>query len=261
MKNETVLYERVGTTAIITLNRPARLNAINADLLKGLIDALIVAGGDDAAVTVILTGAGRAFCAGEDLKETSDGKTPEEFIREAAMLQEVQRAILRLGKPLIAAVEGYAVGGGCEFAMSCDIRIASTTAMFGFPETEVGLTVTTAGTKILAQLVGLGKAKEMIFTGEFVDAEAALGFGLVNRVVPAEKLHEETMAIATKIGKKSPLSLRLSRTAIDQGLHSSFDQILDLEESHLMTCFASGNYKKFMAQKMDKMGRKIKADR
>ena len=202
---------------------------------------------------VILTGAGRAFCAGEDLKETSAGKSFEDWVEETAGLQEVQRVIMDLGKPLIAAVRGYALGGGCEFALSCDIRIAAEDAQFGFPETEVGLTITTAGTKLLAQIVGLGKAKELVFTGDFINAHEALQIGLANKVVPVESFLDETLEMARKIGEKSPLALRLSRIAIDQGLHASFEQTLELEASHLLTCVGAQNQKKFVEQKLAKM--------
>jgi enoyl-CoA hydratase len=220
MANNTVVYENKENIAIITLNRPERLNAITRELLAGLIEQLEAARKDAGVVAVILTGAGRAFCAGEDLKETAAGKSLKQWVEETDGLQDVQRVILALGKPLIAAVPGYALGGGCEFAMSCDIRIAAEEAKFGFPETEVGLTITTAGTKLLSQIVGLGKAKELVFTGEFIDAREALRIGLVNRVVDAESLMDEAMAMARKIGEKSPLALKLSRIAIDQGLHS-----------------------------------------
>lgn len=253
MTNSTVLYEERQNVAIITLNRPERLNAITRDLLQGLIAQLEKVRKDPDVVAVILTGAGRAFCAGEDLKETSAGKTFEQWVAETNELQEVQRVILALGKPLIAAVPGYALGGGCEFAMSCDIRIAAETAKFGFPETEVGLTITTAGTKLLAQIVGLGKAKELVFTGDFVDAHEALRIGLVNKVVTAEKLLDEALAMARKIGEKSPLALKLSRIAIDQGLHSSFEHILELEAGHLLTCVGAQNQSRFVERKLQKM--------
>ena len=146
MAEQTVLYERDGDVGIITLNRPERLNAITFSLLMELLDRFDTAREDRQVKAVILTGAGRAFCAGEDLKETAAGKSLDDWIRETDGLQEVQRRVLGLGKPLIAAVRGYAVGGGCEFAMSCDIRIAAQDARFGFPETELGMTLTTAGT-------------------------------------------------------------------------------------------------------------------
>jgi enoyl-CoA hydratase len=253
MMKKTVLYEKNKNIGIITLNRPERLNAINKDLLNGLIEKLEMATRDKTVASVILTGAGRAFCAGEDLKETSAGKSFEDWVEETDGLQEVQRVILALGKPLIAAVAGYALGGGCEFAMSCDIRIAAESAKFGFPETDVGLTITTAGTKLLAQIVGLGKAKELVFTGDFIDAHESVRIGLVNNVVAAENLLSESIKMARKIGEKSPLALKLSRIAIDQGLHSSFEQTLELEASHLLTCVCAQNQQKFVARKLARM--------
>ena len=253
MTNSTVLYEKRRNVAIITLNRPERLNAITGDLLQGLVAQLEKVRNDQEVVAVILTGAGRAFCAGEDLKETSAGKTFAHWVEETNGLQEVQRVILALGKPLIAAVPGYALGGGCEFAMSCDIRIAAETAKFGFPETVVGLTITTAGTKLLAQIVGLGKAKELVFTGDFIDAAEALRIGLANKVVSADNLLDEALAMAHKIAEKSPLALKLSRIAIDQGLHSSFEQTLELEAGHLLTCAGAQNQKAFVEKKLAKM--------
>ena len=253
MTKKTVLYSRDGNVGIITLNRPGRLNAINGALLKDFIEQLKTAREDKEVISVILTGAGRAFCAGEDLKESSAGKSFETWIEETDGLQEIQRMIMSLGKPLIAAIQGYALGGGCEFAMSCDIRIATEDAKFGFPETEVGLTVTTAGTKLLTQIVGLGKAKELVFTGEFVDAHEALRIGLANKVVPAERLIDEALGMANKIGEKSPLALKLSRIAIEQGLHSSFEQILEIEANHLLICISAQNQKEFMEKKLQKM--------
>lgn len=253
MEKEAVLYRRDGNVGIITLNRPERLNAMNPDLLTGFIKYLHIAREDKEVATVILTGTGRAFCAGEDLKESSKEKSFETWIKEGEMHQEVQRVILRLDKPLIAAIKGYAVGGGCEFAMSCDIRIAAEDAKFGFPETGVGFTVTQAGTKLLSQLVGLGKAKELVFTGEFIDADEALRIGLVNRVVPGENLMDEALAMARKIGEKSALSLKLSRIAIDQGLHSSFEQILEIEANHMLICIGAQNQEKLISKKLEEM--------
>lgn len=256
MNQESVLYAREDKTAVITLNRPDRLNAINQDLIKNLNQYLVTAGTDPGIATIILTGAGKAFCAGEDLKETSAGKTLAQWTKEIDTLQEFQRVVLNLGKPLIAAVPGYALGGGLEFALSCDIRIASEDARFGFPETGVGLTITSAGTKLISQLVGLGKAKELIFTGEFIDASEALRIGLANRVVSRDALMTEALEMARKIGQRSPLALRLSRTAVDQGLHSSFEQILELEAAHLMICVSGGNQESFVRDQIEKMKKK-----
>ena len=253
MEDTAVLYHKEGNVGIITLNRPKRLNAINSDLLSGLIQQLHNSGDDNEVSSVVLTGAGRAFCAGEDLKETSAGKSLAQWTREVEALQETQRLIMQLGKPLVAAINGYAVGGGLEFALSCDIRIAGEDAKFGFPETGVGLTVTNAGTKLIAQIVGLGKAKELILTGDIIDAEEAMRIGLVNKVVPAERLIKETMQVCKKINQRSPLALKLSRIAIDQGLHSSFEQILELEASHMLTCVQAEEQKQFVEKKLKAM--------
>ena len=261
LDNDSVLYHREDRVGIITLNRPARLNAINQDLLSGLIYHLGRARQDDQAASVILTGAGKSFCAGEDLKETSAGKSFAQWTREVDGLQDVQRVILGLGKPLIAAVRGYAVGGGLEFALSCDIRIAARDACFGFPETGIGLTVTTAGTKLMSQIVGLGKAKELIFTGDFIDAAEALALGLVNKVVPEDTLLDEAMAMCAKMNQRSPLALKLSRIAIDQGLHASFEQILELEASHLLTCINSNEQAGRVDKKLKAMGENTEAGR
>ncbi|MDH3797234.1 MAG: enoyl-CoA hydratase/isomerase family protein [Desulfobacterales bacterium] len=256
MKKDAVRYRREKNIGIITLNRPERLNAINPDLLNDLIVQLNVARQDEDVVSVILTGAGRSFCAGEDLKETQSGKSLPQWKKEIDALQETQRIILKLGKPLIAAIRGYAVGGGLEFALSCDIRIAARDAKFGFPETGVGLTITSAGTKLISQLVGLGKAKELVFTGEIIDAQQALQIGLVNQVVSDAQLLEAALNMCERIGRNSPLSLKLSRMALDEGLHSSFEQILALEAEHLLACISAGNQERFVAHKLAEMKRK-----
>lgn len=253
MDADAVIFQKRDKIGIIQFNRPHRLNAINESLLKGFIECLHAAQADPDVRSVILTGTGRAFCAGEDLKETSSGKTLEQWVREVDALQDVQRVILGLGKPLIAAVNGYALGGGLEFALSCDIRIAGETAQFGFPETGVGLTVTTAGTKLITQIVGLGKAKELILTGRMVGAREAIDIGLVNTVVDDESLIDQAMQMCRSINERSPLALKLSRIAIDQGLSASFEQILELEASHLLTCINSNEQKSLVDSKLRTM--------
>jgi enoyl-CoA hydratase len=253
MKESTVLYRKEGNVGVISFNRPERLNAVNTTLLCEFMARLDEAKNDTQVAVIILTGEGRAFCAGEDLKETSEGKDMETWMEETQRYQDVERIILKLGKPIIAAVPGYALGAGCEFAMSCDIRIAAEEAVFGFPETGVGLTVTTAGTKLLTQLVGLGRAKEMVFTGEFLEAKTAERIGLVNHVVPREKLMEAALEMAGKIGERSPLSLKLSRIAIDQGMEATFEQTLELEACHLLLCVQSQNQEAFVKKKLDEI--------
>jgi enoyl-CoA hydratase/carnithine racemase len=248
---DAVVYEKNAGTAFIRFNRPHRLNAINRALLKGLMTHLEASRTDDTVAAVILSGNERAFCAGEDLKETAAGKTLDQWIEEANALQDIQRLILRLGKPLIAAVSGYALGGGCEFAMGCDIRIAAENAVFGFPETGVGMTVTNAGTKLLTHLVGLGKAKELILIGDFINAREAERFGLVNRVVPTADLMKEAVHMAEKISKRSPVATRLSRIAIDKGMETGFEQILELEAAHLLVSAQTG--KAYVEQRLKAM--------
>jgi len=261
VKKKAVRYHREKNVGVITLNRPERLNAINPDLLKDLISQLNVARQDEDAVSIILTGAGRSFCAGEDLKETQSGKSLSQWKKEIDALQETQRIILKLGKPLIAAIRGYAVGGGLEFALSCDIRIAARDAKFGFPETGVGLTITSAGTKLISQLVGLGKAKELVFTGEIIDAQQALQIGLVNQVVSDAQLLDAALNMCERIGRNSPMSLKLSRMALDEGLHTSFEQILALEAEHLLACVTAGNQERFVAHKLAEMKKKSHAQK
>ena len=253
MEENAVIYQKKEDIGILQFNRPHRLNAINESLLKGFINQLQVAQKDPDVRSVILTGAGKSFCAGEDLKETALGKTHEQWTWEVNALQDVQRVILELGKPLIAAVNGYAVGGGLEFALSCDIRIAAENAQFGFPETGVGLTVTTAGTKLITQIVGLGKAKELILTGRFVDAREALKIGLVNRVVDNRSLIDQAMEMCRSINQRSPLALKLSRIAIDQGMSANFEQTLELEASHLLTCIKSNEQLALVDKKLKNM--------
>jgi enoyl-CoA hydratase/carnithine racemase len=255
MPQPTVRYETVDQIAIITLNRPARLNAINQLLLEELLAALRRAAAHAGVSSVVLTGAGRSFCAGEDLKETAAGKTMDRWVGEIDLLQAYQRRILELGKPIVAAIRGYAVGGGLEFALSCDLRLATADAAFGFPETGVGLTVTSAGTKLISQIVGLGKAKELILTGELIDAEEALRIGLINRIVPDGELLEKALALCRKLNGRSSLALKLTRIAVDQGLHASFEQTLELEAAHLLACVAGGDQQAFVERRLARMKR------
>ena len=253
MEENTVLYEKKDGIGIITLNRPHRLNAINDQLLDEFIEKLYTAMKDKGAKTIILTGAGKSFCAGEDLKETSKGKSFEQWIEEADKLQDIQRLMLRMNKPMIAAVRGYAVGGGCEFALACDIRIAGNSAKFGFPETGVGLTVTQAGTKLLSQIVGLGIAKELVFTGKIIDKISAIQIGMVNHGCHDEYIMDDAIEMCKTIGEKSALSLRLSRCALDQGMHSSFEQVLEMETAHLLVCGGSQNEREFVNKRLEEM--------
>lgn len=246
-----VLYE-AGDVGIIKFNRPQALNAVNDGLIEDFLSALEAARNDGEAKVVILTGEGRAFCAGADLKEGVEERTVEQYRDHIMRIQDVGRAILRLEKPLIAAIRGYALGAGCEFALNCDIRIAAEGTKFGFPETSVGATVTTAGTKLLPLVVGLGRAKQMFLTGEFVDAQQALEWGLVNQVVPPEELEKAAMEMARKIAENYPLALKLNRATVDYGLGASVEDVFIYEEQTACISFASAERQTGMRDKLQK---------
>jgi 2-(1,2-epoxy-1,2-dihydrophenyl)acetyl-CoA isomerase len=224
-----VIYRKAESIAVITFNRPEVLNAANNQMTSEFLHALRQAEDDSEVKAVVLRGEGRAFCAGHDIKENTDGETLEESVALIEELQETTRVIMRMGKPVIAAVQGYAVGAGCEWTMNCDLRIAADGAKFGFPEASIGTTVTNAGTKLLTLLVGLGRAKELILTSRMIDAKEAKDWGLVNEVVPLEALEKTTMDLARKIAKNPVMSTRLAKAALNQAVHESFEQTLERE--------------------------------
>jgi enoyl-CoA hydratase/carnithine racemase len=229
MQLETVLYEKIDEIAIIKLNRPKVLNAINMRLTHDLHQALVEAALDTSVKGVILKGEGRAFCAGDDLSESPFGIAVEDLLRHVEVLQDTTRIMLNMEKPIVAAVHGYALGAGCEWAMSADIRIAAEGTKFGFPETNVGAGVTNAGTKLLPLLVGIGRAKWMIFSNERIDARTAEQWGLVNQVVPAGELDTAAMALVKKIAANSTLSIKLAKKQLNFGTYQDYEQQMELE--------------------------------
>lgn len=239
MKLETIIYDKRDDIAIISFNRPKVLNAENRQLVRDFLQALKEAQADSDVKAVIVRGEGRAFCAGHDLTEESMGETAEEGLATLETLQDTTRTMLRMGKPVIAAVHGYALGAGCEWALDCDIRIAAEGTRFGFPETNVGLTVTNAGTKLLPLLIGLGRAKELVFANEMIDAGQAEQWGMVNKVVPLEELDKMAMDMAKKITQNSTLAIRLSKAALNQGVYQDFEQTLEQESRDLIIAFSS----------------------
>lgn len=237
MKLETVIYEKKEDIALIRFNRPEVLNAVNRQLTADFLAALKAAEVDPKVKVIIIKGEGRAFCSGDDLSEEKSASSPEEGLRAINTLQDTTRTMLRMGKPIIGAIHGYALGAGCEWAMNCDIRIAAEGTKFGFPETSVGATITNAGTKILPLLVGLGRAKEMALTGDRIDARQAEQFGLVNKVVPLEELDLAAMQMAEKIAKNSVLATYLTKTALNQGVYQDYEQVLEHETRDVMLAF------------------------
>src|SRR6187551_3444793 len=218
MPFDNLLVQRETRIAVLTVQRPARLNALDASTLDELRQAVLDFQQDDSIRCVIVTGAGeKAFVAGADLHEIA-GDTAEAARLRARGGQHVFDLIERLGKPVIAAVNGFALGGGCELAMACTLRIAADTAKFGQPEINLGLIPGYAGSQRLPRLVGRGRALELLLTGNTISAEEAWRIGLVNRVVPAAQLMDEAKALAKLLASKAPVAARYIIEAVAGGL-------------------------------------------
>lgn len=224
--------------ATITINRPEIMNALSVDLFHELKSVLDELEADDEVAVIILTGAGeKAFIAGGDINAMVDVSV--QWAREFALLaQDVLNRIEELSKPVIAAINGYALGGGCELAMACDIRIAADTARLGQPEVKLGIIPGFAGTQRLARLVGKGKAKELIFTGDMIDAKEAQRIGLVNQVVPASELLAATRKMAATIASRSRTAVKFSKQVIDNGLEMDVKRAGLYEADLFSLCFA-----------------------
>jgi 2-(1,2-epoxy-1,2-dihydrophenyl)acetyl-CoA isomerase len=218
----TVDYELDQSVARIYLNRPHRLNAVVPELTAGLVAALGRAGQDGARV-VILAGRGRAFCSGFDLKEPRPAETVLATRIRVDGIQEVTRAIRRFPGPVVAAVHGYALGAGCEFALGCDLVVAAENAEFGFPEVSVGLSVTGGISRLLPLLVGPVRAKELLLLGDRFGASRALELGLVNRVAPAGQHEEVAAGIAARLRDQPALALALAKQALDRGAECALE--------------------------------------
>lgn len=232
MTYETLLFDIRDGMAVVTVNRPDKLNALNDQVMAELADASERIATDPAIRGAIITGAGpKAFIAGADIGDLSrqgpfDGKA------RAMRGQAVLRRLETCGKPVIAAVNGYALGGGCELAMACHLRLASEAARFGQPEVKLGIAPGYGGTQRLPRLVGKGVALQLILSGEMIDAQEAYRIGLVNKVVPAAELLAESEKMLRGILAMAPLAVRLCIEAVDQGLEMTLDEGLLLEANH-----------------------------
>jgi len=239
MGYETLIYEKRDGIAKITLNRPDRMNALNAQMIIELAETIRYAATDDEVRVLVITGAGRGFCAGGDFRYTevrSLGVAAKEAQQRGTVLEEgrllhpvnehVILALQRMEKPTIAMVNGAAVGGGFDLALVCDIRIGSGNARFMVAFTRIGIAPGSGGAWLLPRVVGLPKACELIFTGNFVEAEEAYRIGLLNRLVPAEILEKETMALARRIARGPPIALRLDKMMIYKGLGTNLETAL-----------------------------------
>lgn len=226
----TVDYALDDDIAVIWLNRPERLNAVVAELVDDLLEALDAAAHSDARA-VVLAGRGRAFCAGHDLKEPiPEGDSRPRLDR----LQDVTRRLRGLRQPVIAAVHGYAIGAGAEFAMGCDLILAAEDAVFAFPEVSLGLSVTGAASRLLPLLVGPIKAKELLLLGERFNGTRAHELGLVNAVVPADDLMNTALEWAGRIAAHPAAAATMAKRALDSGIDSSLESALEVEVGHAL---------------------------
>ncbi len=255
---EFVLYEVKGQVGIITINREKALNALNSTVLEEL-DKTLDGVDLDAVRCLILTGAGqKSFVAGADIGEMST-LTKAEGEAFGKKGNDVFRKLETFPIPVIAAVNGFALGGGCEISMSCDIRICSDNAVFGQPEVGLGITPGFGGTQRLARIVGPGMAKQMIYTARNIKADEALRIGLVNAVYPQEELMAAAEKMAAGIAKNAPIAVRNCKKAINDGLEVGMDEAIVIEEKLFGDCFETEDQKYGMAFFLDKNKEKVKA--
>ncbi|MBU3159271.1 short-chain-enoyl-CoA hydratase [Clostridium frigoris] len=251
MEYKNIVLQKEDKVAVLTISRPKALNALNSETLKELDLAIDEIANDDKIYAVIITGAGKAFVAGADISEMKDldvlgGR------RFGNLGNKVFRKLETLEKPVIAAVNGFALGGGCELSMACDIRIASVKAKFGQPEVGLGITPGFGGTQRLSRLVGLGMAKELIYTAKIINAEEALRIGLVNKVVALEDLLVEAKALANTIAGQAPIAVSLCKAAINKGMQLDIDSALSYESEIFGECFSTEDQSSGMTAFLEK---------
>jgi enoyl-CoA hydratase len=250
MAYETLIVEIEDYVALIRLNRPEALNALNLRLMGELAAALTEADANDKVRCIVLTGSDKAFAAGADIGEMASKSFVEVFFND--LFGPEAEAILRVRKPIIAAVAGYALGGGCELAMMCDFIIAADTAKFGQPEINVGVVAGMGGTQRLTRAVGKAKSMDMHLTGRFMEAAEAERSGLVSRVVPAKSLIEEAMKAAGKIAAKSALTVLAVKEAVNRAQETSLHEGLLFERRLFHALFATEDQKEGMAAFVEK---------
>lgn len=250
MAYETLIVEIEDYVALIRLNRPDALNALNSKLLEELGDAVAAAEANDKVRCIVLTGSEKAFAAGADIKEMSEKTFVDVFTDDLFGANTAQ--FLRCRKPVIAAVAGYALGGGCELAMMCDFIIAADTAKFGQPEINLGVVAGIGGTQRLTRFVGKSKSMDMHLTGRFMDASEAERSGLVSRVVPAAKLIPEAMAVARKITEKSALATMAVKEAVNRSYETTLAEGLLFERRIFHALFTTEDQKEGMSAFLEK---------
>ena len=247
-----VLLEKKGNIAVATINRPKALNALNSEVLNDLSELVDLVNADPEIRALVLTGAGeKAFVAGADIGEMST-LTVAEGEAFGKRGNDAFRKIETLPIPTIAAINGFALGGGCELSMSCDIRLCADSAVFGQPEAGLGITPGFGGTQRLARLVGAGMAKQMIYTAKNIKADEALRIGLVNAVYPLEELMPAAEKMASTIAKNAPIAVRACKKAINDGLQVDIDQAIVIEEKLFGSCFETADQKEGMGAFLEK---------
>jgi len=244
-------YSKDGHIGILTLSRPKALNALNTELLLELNDAVEMISKDENVHVLIITGDGKAFVAGADITEMKDFDSIS-GLKYGELGASVLRKIQKLKIPSIAAVNGFALGGGCELAMCCDIRIASENAKFGQPEVGLGITPGFSGCVRLARLAGVAKARELIYTADIIPASEAEKIGLVNKVVPSDQLMTAAMEMAQKIASKAQLAVRYSKMAINRGFETDIETAIAFENQVFALCFSTEDQKEGMTAFVDK---------
>ena len=250
-KYSSILVEKKEGVGILTLNRPDALNALNTATLSELSHAIDELENDTDIKVVILTGAGKAFVAGADIKEMKD-MTALEAKEFSARGHEVLGKIEKSRLPFIAAINGHALGGGCELMLACDIRIAAKNAKMGQPEINLGVLPGFGGTQRLPRLVGPGWAKELLYTGKIINADEAYTMGLINRVVEGDELINETMQLATVITHKSSLIIEWIKSVVNEGINMDIDKACSLEKTIFSLCFATHDQKEGMKAFLEK---------
>ncbi len=248
---ENIILNKENKTAIITINRPDALNALNGQVLEELDAALNDVINDDEIKVLIITGAGRSFVAGADIAVQSvfDVEAGRAWGRRGSA---IFRKLEQMEIPTIAAVNGFALGGGCELALACDMIIASTKAKFGQPEVGLGITPGFSGTQRLPRRVGVSKAKELIFTGEMINGEEAERIGLANKVVEPDALMAAAMELAGKIVKNAPIAVKYSKACIDRGMDVGMGSGISIENELFAMCYATADQKEGMTAFLEK---------
>ncbi len=249
MTYTNILTELRGRVGLITLNRPQAMNALNHALLAELMEALAAFDADEQVNVIVIAGNQKAFAAGADIKEMADKSVQQMMDGDPVAIFGRIRTIV---KPVIAAVSGWALGGGCELALSCDMIVASETARFGLPEVTIGVIPGAGGTQRLPRAVGKALAMEIILNNRVLSAQEALGFGLVNRVVPPERFLEEALSLATEIASRAPLAVRTAKQVINQSYERPLANGLHEERQVFYNLFASHDQKEGMAAFLEK---------